>query len=98
MTGDDHKGQAPHEPPPAREDFLTARQLSAVLQVSESTVRRMAREGRIPFLQLTTRITRYNLPAVREALQGTPRGKRPTRRRAATAERDDQQPPLFNEA
>ena len=31
-----------------REEFLTARQLAKVLQVSESTVRRLARKRRIP--------------------------------------------------
>ncbi len=54
----------------AREDFLTARQLASIMQVSESTVRRLAREGRIPSVRLTTRILRFNLKAVRHALDG----------------------------
>jgi excisionase family DNA binding protein len=57
-----------------REEFLTARQLAAVLQVSESTVRRLARKRRIPSLRLTPRIIRFHLDAVREALD-VPRSK-----------------------
>jgi len=51
-----------------REEFLTARQLATVLQVSESTVRRLARKRRIPCVRLTPRIVRFHLDAVREAL------------------------------
>ena len=66
-----------------RGEFLTARQLAEVLQVSESTVRKLAREGRIPVVRLTPRLTRYNLQSVLRALDGdTPkpgarRGKAP---------------------
>ncbi len=52
----------------ARHEFLTARQLAAFLQVSETTVRRLAREGRIPAVRLTPRLVRFHLPAVLEAL------------------------------
>ncbi|HEY6120840.1 MAG TPA: helix-turn-helix domain-containing protein [Pyrinomonadaceae bacterium] len=52
-----------------REEFLTARQLAEVLQVSESTVRRLARKRRIPSVRLTPRIVRFHLDAVREALE-----------------------------
>ena len=52
-----------------REEFLTARQLANVLQVSESTVRRLARKRRIPSVRLTPRIIRFHLDAVREALE-----------------------------
>jgi excisionase family DNA binding protein len=68
-------------PPPAhetREEFLTARQLAAILQVSETTVRRLARKGRIPSIRLTPRITRFHLQAVRQALDGKPRSRRST--------------------
>jgi excisionase family DNA binding protein len=51
-----------------REEFLTARQLAAFLQVSESTVRRLAAKRRIPSVRLTPRIIRFHLDAVREAL------------------------------
>jgi excisionase family DNA binding protein len=54
----------------AREEFLTARQLAEVLQVSESTVRRLARDGRIPCVRLTPRLLRFNLKAVCRALDG----------------------------
>ncbi len=72
------------ESPPktdAREEFLTARQLAAILQVSEATVRRLARKGRIPSIRLTPRITRFHLQAVREALDGASRTRS---RRGAT--------------
>src|ERR1044072_6230379 len=51
-----------------REEFLTARQLAKVLQVSESTVRRLARTRRIPSVRVTPHIIRFHLDAVREAL------------------------------
>jgi excisionase family DNA binding protein len=60
----------------AREDFLTARQLASIMQVSESTVRRLAREGRIPSVRVTPRILRFNLKAVRHALDGSARASR----------------------
>jgi excisionase family DNA binding protein len=51
-----------------REEFLTAKQLAQFLQVSESTVRRLAAKRRIPSVRLTSRIIRFHLDAVREAL------------------------------
>jgi excisionase family DNA binding protein len=51
-----------------REEFLTARQLAAYLQVSESTVRRLAAKRRIPSVRLAPRIIRFHLDAVRDAL------------------------------
>lgn len=51
-----------------REEFLTARQLAKILQVSESTVRRLARKRRIPSVRVTPHIIRFHLDAVREAL------------------------------
>jgi len=54
-----------------REEFLTARQLAGLLQVSESTVRRLAREGRIPSIRLTPRLMRFHLSSVMSALDGT---------------------------
>jgi excisionase family DNA binding protein len=53
-----------------RGEFLTARQLAGFLQVSESTVRKLARAGRIPSVRLTPRLTRYNLQSVLRALDG----------------------------
>lgn len=52
-----------------REEFLTAKQLAQVLQVSESTVRRLAAKRRIPSVRLTPKIIRFHLDAVREALE-----------------------------
>ncbi|HEV3468312.1 MAG TPA: helix-turn-helix domain-containing protein [Pyrinomonadaceae bacterium] len=60
-----------------REEFLTARQLAAFLQVSESTVRRLARAGRIPSVRLTPRLIRFNLKAVCRALDGDARPRHP---------------------
>ena len=57
-----------------RDEFLTARQLAKVLQVSESTVRRLARKRRIPSVRITPHIIRFHLDAVREALD-VPRSK-----------------------
>lgn len=64
-----------------REEFLTARQLAEVLQVSESTVRKLSREGRIPVVRLTPRLARYHLPAVLRALDGD--GNAPARQKRA---------------
>jgi excisionase family DNA binding protein len=65
----------------AREEFLTARQLAGVLQVSESTVRRLAREGRIPCVRLTPRLLRFNQRAVFRALDGDGAAHAPRRPR-----------------
>ena len=59
-----------------REEFLTAKQLAEILQVSESTVRRMAQKRRIPSVHLTPRIIRFHLDSVREALD-VPRSSSP---------------------
>lgn len=75
----------------AREEFLTARQLAEVLQVSESTVRRLAREGRIPCVRLTPRLLRFNLKAVCRALDGSDTNARARRRQAEEAAHDDGQ-------
>jgi excisionase family DNA binding protein len=73
-----------------REEFLTARQLAEVLQVSESTVRKLSREGRIPVVRLTSRLARYNLTAVMRALDGD--GEAPSRqKRAARRQANDAQ-------
>lgn len=71
-----------------REEFLTARQLAAILQVSESTVRRLAQKGRIPSVRITPHIIRFHLDAVRDALNGT---RRPRSSRRDAAQTDDSQ-------
>ena len=75
----------------AREEFLTARQLAEVLQVSESTVRRLARDGRIPCVRLTPRLLRFNLKAVCRALDGGDTHARPKRRQSEEPEREEAQ-------
>jgi excisionase family DNA binding protein len=64
---------APHQD--QREEFLTARQLAGLLQVSESTVRRLAREGRIPAVRLTARLMRFQLSSVMSALDTTEKSR-----------------------
>ncbi|HUE82579.1 MAG TPA: helix-turn-helix domain-containing protein [Pyrinomonadaceae bacterium] len=71
-----------------REEFLTARQLAEILQVSEATIRRLARKRRIPSVRLTPRIIRFHLDAVREALE-VPRSR--IRRGEITERFDDSQ-------
>jgi excisionase family DNA binding protein len=71
----------------SREEFLTARQLAAILQVSESTVRRLAQQGRIPSIRITPHIIRFHLKAVRQALDGSKNSKR----NAAEAEMESAQ-------
>lgn len=55
-------------PQEKRTDFLTARQLADHLQVSETTIRRLRRTGRIPAVVLTDRLVRFNLKDVQRAL------------------------------
>lgn len=52
-----------------RAEYLTARQLAEVLQVSESTIHRLRRAGRIPAVLLTDRLIRFNLREVQKALR-----------------------------
>ncbi len=71
-----------------REEFLTARQLAGLLQVSESTVRRLAREGRIPAVRLTSRLLRFHLASVMSALDGN-RQKSQSRRSSTPHDASD---------
>ncbi|HEX6183329.1 MAG TPA: helix-turn-helix domain-containing protein [Pyrinomonadaceae bacterium] len=75
----------------AREEFLTARQLAEVLQVSESTVRRLARDGRIPCVRLTPRLLRFNPKAVFRALDGDGAHGRRTRHKPDDDPREEAQ-------
>ena len=75
----------------AREEFLTSRQLAEVLQVSESTVRRLARDGRIPCVRLTPRLLRFNPKAVFRALDGDNTHGRRARHKADDDSRDEVQ-------
>lgn len=72
-TGDPH--DVPEPTKEKRVEYLTAQQLAEVLQVSESTVHRLRRAGRIPAIELTGRLIRFNLRDVQKALkamQGSP--------------------------
>ncbi len=77
-----------------REEFLTARQLAATLQVSESTVRRLANQGRIPSIRLTPRILRFHLPTVREVLSGSTVPTPTSTRRSTAKDADEPSPQL----
>jgi excisionase family DNA binding protein len=74
----------------AHEEFLTAQQLASVLQVSESTVRRLARNGRIPCVRLTPRLLRFNLKAVCRALDGSTNSRQSRRHSEETTDDDAQ--------
>lgn len=84
MKRDEHSSDG------ARPEFLTARQLASILQVSESTVRRLAREGRIPAVRVTPHLLRFRLAAVVEALDGTRRTRHPARRDSTDGADDSQ--------
>jgi excisionase family DNA binding protein len=51
-----------------RIEYLTAGQLAEFLQISEASVHRLRRQGRIPAVMLTPRLIRFNLRDVRAAL------------------------------
>ncbi|HYX42207.1 MAG TPA: helix-turn-helix domain-containing protein [Pyrinomonadaceae bacterium] len=52
-----------------RVEYLTAQQLAEVLQVSQATIHRLRRAGRIPAVELTGRLIRFNLRDVQKALK-----------------------------
>lgn len=54
-----------------RVEYLTAQQLADVLQVSETTIHRLRRAGRIPAIELTGRLIRFNLRDVQRSLKAT---------------------------
>jgi excisionase family DNA binding protein len=63
------KTSSKHDPTKEHAEFLTARQLAEVLQISESTLMRLARAGRIPSIRLTPRLIRFRLASVRKSLE-----------------------------
>ncbi|HVG20653.1 MAG TPA: helix-turn-helix domain-containing protein [Blastocatellia bacterium] len=63
--------EASEQPKEKRVEYLTAHQLAEVLQVSESTIHRLRRAGRIPAIALTDRLIRFNLRDVQKALRPT---------------------------
>ena len=72
-----------------RTDFLTARQLAQVLQISESTIHRLRRAGRIPAVLVTEKLIRFNLKDVSRAL----RPKESSHDREATGSDGREHPP-----
>src|SRR5829696_1746261 len=50
-------------------EYLTAKQLGQILQISESTIHKLRRAGKIPAVMLTDRLIRFNLKDVRHALR-----------------------------
>jgi len=52
-----------------KSEYLTAHQLAEVLQVSEATIHRLRRAGRIPAVMLTDRLIRFSLRDVQRALK-----------------------------
>jgi excisionase family DNA binding protein len=55
--------------PPRRSEFLTAKQLAEILQISESTIHKLRRAGKIPAVMVTDRLIRFNLKDVKHALR-----------------------------
>jgi len=52
--------------------LITAKELAARLRLSPNTIRRWAREGRIPRLRPSARVTRFDFDAVRLAIANDP--------------------------
>jgi excisionase family DNA binding protein len=50
-------------------EYLTAKQLGQLLQISESTIHKLRRTGKIPAVMLTDRLIRFNLKDVKHALR-----------------------------
>ena len=69
LHGKTGESDAPEQSRDKRGEYLTARQLSEVLQISEATVHRLRRTGRIPAVLLTDRLIRFNLREVQKALR-----------------------------
>jgi excisionase family DNA binding protein len=63
------ESDSPDQPKDKRADYLTTRQLAEVLQVSQGTIHRLRRAGRIPAVLLTDKLIRFNLRDVQKALR-----------------------------
>lgn len=59
------------------DDILTTEGLARRLQVRRETVRRWARDGRIPVLRVSEKVVRYDYGEVIEALRARGRRKEP---------------------
>jgi excisionase family DNA binding protein len=93
-----HAGEAEHElSEPAKEkrvEYLTAHQLAEVLQVSESTIHRLRRAGRIPAIALTDRLIRFNLRDVQKALRPTQAARAQSDNGGDASDNEEQSPQL----
>ncbi len=63
--------------PAKRVEYLTAKQLAQILQISESTIHKLRRTGKIPAVMLTDRLIRFNLKEVKHALRAAQSGDHP---------------------
>jgi excisionase family DNA binding protein len=63
------EGESPE--PAKKTEYLTAKQLAQILQISESTIHKLRRTGKIPAVMLTERLIRFNLKDVKHALRPT---------------------------
>jgi excisionase family DNA binding protein len=77
-----------------RVEYLTAQQLAEILQVSESTIHRLRRAGRIPAVALTDRLIRFNLRDVQKALRPTQIARAPSDNGGEAGESEDSGPQL----
>lgn len=64
-------GEAESSEPAKKTEYLTAKQLAQILQISESTIHKLRRTGKIPAVMLTERLIRFNLKDVKHALRPT---------------------------
>ncbi len=64
-------GDAELSEPAKKTEYLTAKQLAQILQISESSIHKLRRTGKIPAVMLTDRLIRFNLKDVKHALRPT---------------------------
>lgn len=64
-------GEVELSEPAKKTEYLTAKQLAQILQISESTIHKLRRTGKIPAVMLTDRLIRFNLKDVKHALRPT---------------------------
>lgn len=62
-------GESETYEPAKKTEYLTAKQLGQILQISESTIHKLRRTGKIPAVMLTERLIRFNLKDVKHALR-----------------------------
>ena len=77
-------------------EYLTAKQLAQILQISESTIHKLRRAGKIPAVLLTERLIRFNLKDVKHALRPT-QGNNHTQHETTQTEEPSPQLSLFGD-